>query len=184
MVNGARGCSGSLQAGLEETTDSALFVRTSADGMADFSGSASSRHSCARRSSMPGRGNDRPRGRGADRAFGIRTLTAPLIRELVDARLLEHGLEGARRLHTRLGMPLYDVEQLLLARTRRTRTSRTARGDELTLAENIKKEYALLRSSPRVADAHMRGTCTCTTSASSTAPTARASRWSTSRNSG
>ena len=93
------------------------------------------------------------------RAFHTRTLTAPLIRELVDAKLLEHGLEGARRLHTRLGMPLYDVEQLLLAPNKEN--ANIPHGPEatnLTLAENIKKEYALLRVfSPEVADAHMRG---------------------------
>ena len=47
-------------------------------------------------------------------ASGIGLLTAPLIRELVDARLIERGLEQARRMHARVGFPLYDVSQLLL----------------------------------------------------------------------
>ncbi|NOY43836.1 MAG: anaerobic ribonucleoside-triphosphate reductase [Deltaproteobacteria bacterium] len=89
----------------------------------------------------------------------IQVLTAPLIRELVDAKLIEMGLESARRMHTRLGMPLYDVEELLVAPNKEN--ANVPHGPEatnLTLAENIKKEYALLAVfSQEVADAHMRG---------------------------
>lgn len=89
----------------------------------------------------------------------IEVLTAPLIRELVDAKLVEFGLESARRMHTRLGMPLYDVEQLLVQPNREN--ANVPHGPEatnLTLAENIKKEYALLAVfGQEVADAHMRG---------------------------
>ena len=45
---------------------------------------------------------------------GIKILTTPLVREMVDAKLVERGLEKARRMHTRLGFPLYDVGQLML----------------------------------------------------------------------
>ncbi len=89
----------------------------------------------------------------------IEMLTAPMIRELVDAKLIEMGLESARRMHTRLGMPLYDVEELLVQPNREN--ANVPHGPEatnLTLAENIKKEYALLAVfSQDVADAHMRG---------------------------
>ena len=40
-------------------------------------------------------------------ASGIKKLTSPLIRELVDAKLIERGLEQARKMHTRLGVPTY-----------------------------------------------------------------------------
>ncbi len=90
---------------------------------------------------------------------GISVLTAPLIRELVDAKLIEKGLEKARRMHTRLGMPLYDVEQLIVYPNKEN--ANVPHGPEatnLTLAENIKKEYALLNVfSQDVADAHMKG---------------------------
>ncbi len=89
----------------------------------------------------------------------IKLLTAPLIRELVDAKLIEHGLERARRMHTRLGMPLYDVEQLILQPNKEN--ANVPHGPEatnLTLAENIKKEFALLNVfSQEVGDAHMSG---------------------------
>src|SRR5512145_1438859 len=89
----------------------------------------------------------------------IKSITAPLIRELVDTKLVERGLEQARRMHTRLGMPLYDVDQLILHPNKEN--ANVPHGPEatnLTLAETIKKEYALLSvSSQEVADAHMRG---------------------------
>ena len=89
----------------------------------------------------------------------IKVVTAPLIRELVDAKLIERGLETARKMHTRLGVPLYDVEQLIMYRNKEN--ANVPHGPEatnLTLAEKIKKEYALMNVfSQDVADAHMNG---------------------------
>jgi len=93
------------------------------------------------------------------RRSGIKVITAPLIREMVNAKLLERGLESERRLHTRLGVPLYDVDQLITRPNKEN--ANVPHGPEatnLTLAENIKKEFALLTVfSQRVGDAHMRG---------------------------
>jgi len=92
-------------------------------------------------------------------ASKISWVTAPLIRELVDAKLIERGLEKARKMHTRLGVPLFDVDQLILHPNKEN--ANVPHGPEatnLTLAENIKKEYALLKVfSEDVGDAHMRG---------------------------
>ena len=89
----------------------------------------------------------------------IQLITAPLIRELVDTKLVERGLEQARKMHARLGMPLYDVDQLILHPNREN--ANVPHGPEatnLTLAERIKREYALLNVfSQDIADAHMRG---------------------------
>src|SRR5512139_1461453 len=89
----------------------------------------------------------------------IKMITAPLIRELVDTKLVERGLEQARRMHARLGVPLYDVDQLILHPNKEN--ANVPHGPEatnLTLAENIKKEYALLSVfSQPIGDAHMRG---------------------------
>lgn len=93
------------------------------------------------------------------RRSGITVVTAPLVRELVNAKLVERGLEKVRRQHTRLGMPLYDVEQLIFYPNKEN--ANVPHGPEatnLTLAEAIKKEYALLAVfSQDVADAHLRG---------------------------
>ncbi len=39
----------------------------------------------------------------------LNSVTASLVRELVNAALLEHGLDEVRRRHTRLGLPVHDV---------------------------------------------------------------------------
>lgn len=92
-------------------------------------------------------------------ASGLTHLTTPLIRELVDAKLMERGLVQARSMHTRLGFPLYDVSQLILHRNKEN--ANLPHGPEasnLILAEGIKKEYALHGVfSPEVGDAHARG---------------------------
>ncbi len=89
----------------------------------------------------------------------VKTVTGPLIREMVNAKLLEYGLEQARRMHTRLGVPLYDVDQMLVHPNKEN--ANVPHGPEatnLTLAEGIKKEYALLHVfSSDVADAHLNG---------------------------
>jgi ribonucleoside-triphosphate reductase len=93
------------------------------------------------------------------KTFSIKNITSPLIRELVDVKLLEHGLEEARRKHTRIGSPLYDVKEIILCPN--NENANVPHGPEatnLTLAENIKKEFALLYVfSQDIADAHMRG---------------------------
>ncbi|MCX7856744.1 MAG: anaerobic ribonucleoside-triphosphate reductase [Deltaproteobacteria bacterium] len=90
---------------------------------------------------------------------GIKFITAPLIREIVNAKLIEKGLETARKMHTRLGMPIYDVGNLILHPNKEN--ANVPHGPEatnLTLAERIKKEYALLAVfSQEVSDAHMNG---------------------------
>ncbi|RLI39549.1 hypothetical protein DRO60_00905 [Candidatus Bathyarchaeota archaeon] len=80
----------------------------------------------------------------------VRYLTAPLIRELVNAILLENGLEEYRHKMTRVGMPVYDVSQLL----GNSSSSEVARAAK----ERVLAEYALIGVLYRdVADAHLSG---------------------------
>jgi len=92
-------------------------------------------------------------------ASGINLLTTSLIRELVDAKLIEKGLEHVRKRHARLGFPLYDVKELLILENRENANlPHSPEGTNLILAEGIKKEYALLDVfSPEVAESHVRG---------------------------
>lgn len=77
-------------------------------------------------------------------ASGIGLLTTPLVRELVNAKLVEHGLEKERRLHGRLGFPLYDVRELILHPNKENaNTPHSPEGTNLLFAEGIKKEFAL-----------------------------------------
>lgn len=90
---------------------------------------------------------------------GLRTLSSSLIRGLVDAKLLEYGLEDAYRAHARLGVPLFDVDQLMHARRREdVAQPHGPEGTSLVLAEAIKREYAIqeVLSEP-VANAHLVG---------------------------
>ncbi|KAA0008782.1 MAG: anaerobic ribonucleoside-triphosphate reductase, partial [Thermoplasmata archaeon] len=91
--------------------------------------------------------------------LGLNYVTAPLVRELTNAKLIEYGLEHIRRQHTRLGVPLYDARQIIINPNKEN--ANVPHGPEatnLTLAERIKKEYALIEVfSQDVADAHMRG---------------------------
>jgi len=89
----------------------------------------------------------------------IQMITAPLVRELTNAKLIEYGLEHIRRQHTRLGVPVYDAENIIIYPNKENaNVPHNPEATNLTLAENIKKEYALLKVfSQDVGDAHMRG---------------------------
>ncbi len=143
-----------------ETTDMALFVRTSDEAMNGWDRQrivdALVRETYVDPDTASGIAREVEEMIAGSK---IRMITAPLIRELVDSKLVERGLEQARRMHTRLGMPLFDVDQLILHPNKEN--ANVPHGPEatnLTLAERIKKEYALLSVfSQDVADAHMRG---------------------------
>ncbi|HUT17273.1 MAG TPA: anaerobic ribonucleoside-triphosphate reductase [Acidobacteriota bacterium] len=81
-------------------------------------------------------------------------LTAPLVREVVNAILVEKGLEEYRHKLTRLGMPVYEVTALIDAKDH-------AKGSSAMLSKAGKTvfgEYTLLNVFPRdIADAHVAG---------------------------
>jgi ribonucleoside-triphosphate reductase (formate) len=89
----------------------------------------------------------------------IGVLTTALIRELVNARLIERGLEKERRLHGRLGFPLYDVRQLILHQNKENANiPHSPEGTNLLFAEGIKREFSLYDVfSPDVGEAHVTG---------------------------
>ena len=143
-----------------ETTDMALFVRTSGEAMDSWDRSMIV--DALLRETFIDEGTAEEISLEVEhdiRRSEIKVITAPLVREMVNAKLLERGLEAERRSHTRLGVPLYDVDQLITRPNKEN--ANVPHGPEatnLTLAENIKKEYALLSIfSQEVGDAHMRG---------------------------
>ena len=92
-------------------------------------------------------------------ASGISVLTTALIRELVNVRLIEMGLEKERRLHGRLGFPLYDVRQLILHQNKQdANIPHSPEGTNLIFAEGIKRELSLHDVfSTDIGDAHANG---------------------------
>ncbi|HEY6332947.1 MAG TPA: ribosome recycling factor [Blastocatellia bacterium] len=91
--------------------------------------------------------------------LGPRALSSSLIRGLVDAKLLELGLEEAHRAHTRLGVPFYDVHRIIQSSFRESISQpRGPEGTSLMLAEAIKREYAIQSVfSEQIANAHLVG---------------------------
>jgi len=81
-------------------------------------------------------------------------LTAPLVREVVNAILVEKGLEDYRHKLTRLGMPVFEVTALIDAKDH-------IKGSSAMLSKAGKTvfgEYTLLNVFPRdIADAHVGG---------------------------
>jgi ribonucleoside-triphosphate reductase len=88
---------------------------------------------------------------------GMQTLTSSLVREMVGARLIEHGLIGERDRHRRLGVPLYDTARIVRGLAPETSGADPDATDR-ALARALKKEYALAEVfSAAVADAHLSG---------------------------
>lgn len=86
-------------------------------------------------------------------------VTAPLIREIVNVKLLEEGLENTRARYTRLGMPVFDVRALLEHGIEKS-NGRPYNPEAVhkLFADQITREYALLSVLPQnLADAHMKG---------------------------
>lgn len=92
-------------------------------------------------------------------AGGMSKVTTSIIRELVDLELLELGLGTMHEKHSHLGLPMYDVEQIILkANKENSNTTHNPESINLTLAETLLKEYALRRVfSDDVSRAHMMG---------------------------
>ena len=85
----------------------------------------------------------------------VKYLTAPLIREFVNAILIEKGLEEYRHKLTRIGLPVYDVGQLIKSPEMRTSNSDSI---HIRAGDSVMEEYVLINVLPReIADAHLSG---------------------------
>jgi ribonucleoside-triphosphate reductase len=89
----------------------------------------------------------------------LKFISAPLIREIVNVKLLERGLEQARANYTRLGLPVYDTTQIIEKGVRENANlQHNPETIHKLVADWVMKEYALLKALPlHLADAHMRG---------------------------
>ncbi len=90
---------------------------------------------------------------------GFGEITTSMIRELVDIELLDRGLSIIHKKHTSLGLPMYDLEQIILnANKENSNTTHNPESINLTIAEAILKEFALRKVfSEDVALAHLIG---------------------------
>ncbi len=133
-----------------------LYVRTSRLAIEEFHRNKIAK-SLVVEAGVPQEIADEIAGEAEDRLVRIKTvyLTAPLIREFVNAILIEKKLEEYRHKLTRLGMPVYDVAQLI-----RTAGEKRLSADYVhrSSAKSVLSEYAMINCLPhKLADAHLSG---------------------------
>ncbi|MFQ5907056.1 MAG: anaerobic ribonucleoside-triphosphate reductase, partial [bacterium] len=88
------------------------------------------------------------------RELKVEYLTAPLIREVINAVLIDSGYERYRHKLTRVGLPLYDVSIIMKETARRRNPGFLVQ----SAASAVLRQYSLLSALPRrVADAHLSG---------------------------
>ncbi|NOQ38464.1 anaerobic ribonucleoside-triphosphate reductase [archaeon] len=90
----------------------------------------------------------------------LKFVSAPLVREITNTKLLEHGYEGYRKKYTRLGLPLYDMTGLFFnSNKENSNVHHSSEAINLTISGIAKKEYALLNVfSDDIATAYQNGT--------------------------
>lgn len=91
---------------------------------------------------------------------GIRRISTSLIRELVDNELFERGYSAKLQRQSIIGMPKYDLEELIFSKSKENSniTANNPEAINLAIAENTLKQYALQEVfSKEVADAHLKG---------------------------
>jgi anaerobic ribonucleoside-triphosphate reductase len=89
----------------------------------------------------------------------VDSLSAPMIREMVNTKLVEHGLETLRKRYTRLGIPVYNITNLIQNGSRdNANMIHNPETVHKYVADEALKQYALLNILPQeLADAHMSG---------------------------
>ncbi|HDQ92664.1 MAG TPA: hypothetical protein ENN89_00925, partial [Synergistetes bacterium] len=74
---------------------------------------------------------------------GRERVTTAIIREMVNVKLFFRGLDAKLADHSRLGLPVYDLESMMLNPNREnSNTSHNPESINLSVAEMILKEYA------------------------------------------
>ncbi len=90
--------------------------------------------------------------------LNVEYLTAPMIREIVNTKLVEHGLETLRKKYTRLGIPVYNITSLIQNGSRdNANMIHNPETVHKYVADEALKQYALLNLPNELADAHMSG---------------------------
>ena len=88
----------------------------------------------------------------------VEYLTAPMIREIVNTKLVENGFETLRRKYTRLGIPVYNITNLIRNGSRdNANMLHNPETVHKYVADEALKQYALLSLPDELADAHMSG---------------------------
>ncbi len=133
-----------------------MYVRTSHDSIEEFN-SDKIIQSLVREGSLPLELSQKITEEVENRIYKFQTtyLTGSLIREMVNNVLLEHGHEEYRNKLARLGMPVFDIKEML------TNVENIRNGVEdilFTSGKNTLTEHLLTNSLPKdIADSHLSG---------------------------
>jgi len=133
-----------------------ILVRTSRFALEEFDANKIA-NSLIREAKMPAELAQKVAKEAEKRLLKSKTkyLTAPLVREVVNAILIEKGLEEYRHKLTRLGLPVREVAALVESKGR---TFLGSSSIHEMAGETVLKEYILLNVFPRdIADAHLSG---------------------------
>jgi len=133
-----------------------LYVRSSRLAIEEFHRNKISR-SLVIEAGVPQEIADEIAAEAEDRLVRLKTayLTAPLIREFVNAILIEKKLEEYRHKLARLGMPVYDVAQLMKSAGERQLSADYVHRSS---AKSVLSEYVLMNCLPhKLSDAHLSG---------------------------
>ncbi|MDO4988372.1 MAG: anaerobic ribonucleoside-triphosphate reductase [Synergistes sp.] len=90
---------------------------------------------------------------------GRNNVSTTIIREMVNVKLFNRGLDAKLADHSRIGLPVHDLELMMWGRNKEnSNTSHTPEAINLSIAEMVLKEYALTKVfSKDVAEAHLKG---------------------------
>jgi ribonucleoside-triphosphate reductase len=96
------------------------------------------------------------------RHMDLEFVSAPLIREIANVKLLEHGLEEARKVYTRVGLPMADVDRMIVGSHWYSKENANLQRNPETIhkliADSVVREYTMLKTLPtKLGDMHMKG---------------------------
>jgi ribonucleoside-triphosphate reductase len=96
------------------------------------------------------------------RHMDLEFISSSLIREIVNVKLLEHKLEDARKVYTRIGLPVMDVEHMISGSHWYSKENANLQQNPETIhklvADSVLREYAMLRTIPlELGDMHIKG---------------------------
>jgi ribonucleoside-triphosphate reductase len=94
-------------------------------------------------------------------SLGLKSLSGPLIREIMNITLLEKGMIQYRNVCTRVGTPVYDAHQIDVGKGfeshENANLQENAETSHKKKADKISKEQYLLQLPPELADHHLSG---------------------------
>ncbi|MFQ6010478.1 MAG: anaerobic ribonucleoside-triphosphate reductase, partial [Candidatus Aenigmatarchaeota archaeon] len=93
------------------------------------------------------------------KSINVSFMSSQLIREIVNAKLLEHGMEKERLQYTRIGLPVFDITKMINMGTKENANLQyNPETIHKLMADHMSREYALTKVlNPKLSEAHLEG---------------------------